>query len=288
MRRFALLVASVLGLAAIAPAGAGARVSGDVAALQVALRAVGTYHGTVDGVRGPATARAVRALQRRRGLTPDGVAGPATRRVLGRRGRPAWGSRTIGPAARGWDVVVLQFLLASRGFPSGPFDGGFGERTRAALRRYQRWAGVAADGLAGRATQRSLRRPPARSPIALRSPVALGMTDRFGPRGARFHSGVDFPVWTGAPVRAAHHGRVAFAGWDSGGYGRLVVVAHPSALSTWYAHLSHLDARRGQAVAAGALLGRSGASGRVTGPHLHFEARLRGAVIDPRPALLRG
>jgi murein DD-endopeptidase MepM/ murein hydrolase activator NlpD len=256
-----------------------------VAALQVALRAEHLYGGDVDGRAGPQTGLAVRAFQRRARLAVDGVAGSATRRALGRRGRPAYAARVIALGVRGWDVAELQFLMAWRGFPSGPIDGGFGARTRAALLRYQAWAGLAPDGTAGPATLRSLERPPARSPLAMLRPVQGVLGDGFGPRGNWFHSGVDFEAPAGTAVHAARGGRVAFAGWSSGGYGWLIIIDHGSGVTSWYAHLSHLDAAAGQPVAAGLLIGRVGASGRATGPHLHFEVRVRGAATDPLIAL---
>jgi murein DD-endopeptidase MepM/ murein hydrolase activator NlpD len=256
-----------------------------VAALQVALRAEHLYGGDVDGRPGPQTGLAVRAFQRRRRLAIDGVAGSATRRALGRRGRPAYAARVIALGARGWDVAELQFLMAWRGFPSGPIDGGFGPRTRAALLRYQAWAGLTPDGAAGPTTLISLEHPPPRSPLAMLTPAQGVLGDRFGPRGDRFHSGVDFEAPAGTSVHAARSGRVAFAGWSSGGYGRLIVLDHGSGVTSWYAHLSRLDVAVGQQVAAGSLIGRVGATGRATGPHLHFEVRLRDAAIDPLTAL---
>jgi murein DD-endopeptidase MepM/ murein hydrolase activator NlpD len=256
--------------------------SADVAALQVALRAHGLYAGTVDGVRGPLTTDGVRRLQARRGLVVDGIPGPATRRALGRRGRPRLGSRVLAAGARGWDVAGLQFLLGRRGFPSGPVDGGLGPRTDAALRRFQAWAGLAADGLAGAATLARLRRPPPTSPLVFALPVAAPAGDRFGPRGDGFHPGVDFPVAAGTTIAAAGRGCVSFAGWSSGGYGKLVVIEHRLGMSSWYAHLSAIALDRGDCVVAGNPIGRAGSTGRSTGPHLHFETRLRGAAVAPR------
>jgi murein DD-endopeptidase MepM/ murein hydrolase activator NlpD len=256
-----------------------------VAALQVALRAERLYSGDVDGRPGPQTGLAVRAFQRRERLAIDGVAGSATRRALGRRGRPTYAARVIGLRARGWDVAELQFLMAWRGFPSGPIDGGFGPRTRRALLRYQAWAGLTPDGAAGPVTLISLERSPPRSPLAMLTPVQGVLGDRFGPRGDWFHSGVDFEAPAGTAVHAARTGRVAFAGWSSGGYGWLIVIDHGSGVTSWYAHLSRLDVAAGQQVAAGSLIGRVGATGRATGPHLHFEVRLRDAATDPLTAL---
>ena len=286
LRTRATGVMALIVLAAAAwPAAAAARGSANVAALQVALRAQRLYAGSVDGVEGPSTAVALRRLQRRSGLAADAIVGPLTRRALGRRGRPAFGSRLMRPGDRGWDVAALQFLLAWRGFPSGDIDGGFGAHTGAALVRYQRWAGLPADGRAGPATLRSLQLAPPRAAAALSFPVAAAVGDRFGPRGDRFHSGIDLLARAGTPVRAAGAGTVTFAGWDSGGYGNLVVIDHGNGVSSWYAHLSRLDVTSGAAVATATQVGLVGATGDASGPHLHFEVRVRDAVTDPLTAL---
>src|SRR3954468_228605 len=286
LRTRATYLTAVVVLMAVAwPPAVGARGSANVAALQVALRAKQLYAGSVDGVDGPGTAAAVRRLQRRAGLGADGIAGPLTRRTLGRRGRPALGSRVVGPGDRGWDVAALQFLLAWRGFPSGAIDGGFGEHTGAALIRYQHWAALSADGRAGPATLRSLRLAAPRAPATLSFPVAAALGDRFGPRGDRFHSGIDLVAAAGTAVRAAGAGTVTFAGWSPGGYGNLVVVDHADGVSSWYAHLSRIDITVGAAATTATQVGLVGATGNATGLHLHFEVRLRGAVTDPLAAL---
>jgi murein DD-endopeptidase MepM/ murein hydrolase activator NlpD len=273
-------VALLSGVLLLAPDALGA--SGNVAALQVALRARGLYAGDVDGVAGPLTTDGVRRLQARRGLVVDGIAGPATRRALGRRGRPDLGSRPLSVGARGWDVAGLQFLLGRAGFPLGAMDGFLGPRTGAALQRFQGWAGLAVDGVAGRATLARLRRPPPTSPLVFALPVAGPVGDRFGPRGDRWHTGVDFPVPAGTVVRAAGRGCVTFAGWSSGGYGNLVIVGHRLGMTSYYAHLARVAVRSGTCVVAGTPIGRAGSTGHATGPHLHFELRLRGAAVPPR------
>ena len=288
--RFRTLAALLVLAAAFALApSAWARGNAGVAALQVALRAHHLYGGTIDGVRGPATRRAVRRFQRSHGLTVDGIAGPRTRRKLGRLGRHTLGSRVLYTGRVGWDVSALQFLLAWHGFPCGTFDGGFGWHTDAALRHFQRWAHLGVDGVAGPATLRALHGPVRSSPLRLRRPVAARtLSDRFGPRGTGFHPGADYPVAYGTRVHAAGAGRVVFAGWDPGGYGNLVVIRHRSPsgrVGTWYAHLSSISVRRGRRVSAGRTIGRVGATGYATGPHLHFEVRIRGAAVDPLTAL---
>jgi murein DD-endopeptidase MepM/ murein hydrolase activator NlpD len=252
-----------------------------VAALQVALRVRGLYAATVDGIRGPLTRDGVRRFQARRGLVVDGIAGPRTRAALGWRGRPRLGSRVIRAGARGWDVAALQFLLATRGFPSGAFDGRLGPRGDSALRRFQAWAGLGADGLAGPATLAAVRRSPARSPLRFLAPIGGTPTDRFGPRGDTMHTGVDYPAPAGAGVVAAGRGCVQSAAFDGGGYGNLVVIEHRAGMTSWYAHLASIAVSPGQCVVAGTSVGTVGSTGRATGPHLHFELRLRGAAIDP-------
>ena len=280
--RSALLAGVLAALVLATPAAAIGRPG--VAALQVALRRHGLYGATVDGMLGPATKRAVRRFQQRAGLRPDGVVGPRTRRALGRFGRHAIGSRPLAAGSTGWDVAELQFLLAWHGFPSGAFDGQFAGHTDRALRRFQRWAGLRVDGVAGAAVYSALRRPLARSPIALAWPLHAALGERFGPRGDRFHAGVDLPAPLGTPVGAAASGRVVFIGWADG-WGKLVAIEHPSGVRTLYAHLSHYAVRPGQSVSTGAIVGRIGATGDANGPHLHFEVHVRGAAIDPLTAL---
>jgi murein DD-endopeptidase MepM/ murein hydrolase activator NlpD len=274
-------VATVFTSLLLAP---GALAAGDpeVAALQVGLRQRGFYAGTVDGVLGSATLEAVRRLQRRRGLGVDGVPGPRTRAALGRYGQQApLGGRVLAPGMRGWDVAALQFALAWHGFPSGRFDGHFGPATETALLGFQEWAGLGSDGRAGPQVVAALRTPLPTCPIALVHPVAGPIGEMFGPRGNRFHGGIDYPAGVGAPVVAAAAGRVSFAGRTVGGWGRFVVVTHAQGTRTLYAHLSRIDVRAGRYVNAGQQLGLVGASGRATGPHLHFEVRVRGASVDP-------
>jgi hypothetical protein len=280
------LVAAFAALSLIVPGAASGAGNVNVAALQVALRARSQYGGTIDGYEGPATRAAVVRFQRRVGLPADGIAGPRTRRALGRLGRHRLGSRSIGPGAVGWDVSALQFRLAWHGFPSGNFDGAFGPHLSAALSRYQRWAGLPVVGVAGPATLASLRRHPIpASPVRLALPLAAPIGDGFGPRGDAFHPGLDLVAGRGAGVFAAASGQVEFAGYDRGGYGNLVVIRHGRGVTTWYAHLSRITVRRREAVSGGELVGEVGATGNATGPHLHFEERVRGAAVDPRTAL---
>jgi peptidoglycan hydrolase-like protein with peptidoglycan-binding domain len=275
-----------------APATAGPK----VAAVQVALKRFGLYNATVDGIRGPQTKAAIATFQRRRGLLVDGIVGPQTRRAFGRRGRPAFGSRTMKRGDRGWDVAAMQYILARRGYPPGAIDAVFGPMTDTALRNFQRAFGLVADGLAGPQTIAALRRgsasrgmtPVVNGPVRLLRPVPGPIGDGFGARrrGGRRHSGIDFPVQAGTEVRAAGVGVTEFAGWNSGGYGNLVVVRHRLGYTTWYAHLSIITTRVGERVTGGTRLGFVGSTGNATGPHLHFELRRNAVPIDPVPYLL--
>jgi murein DD-endopeptidase MepM/ murein hydrolase activator NlpD len=200
---------------------------------------------------------------------------------------------------RGWDVAALQFLLQRAGHGPGRADGVFGPLTDAALRRAQAAAGLTVDGLAGPATISSLRSgsrsaPAAPTapggpggPVRFLRPVAGPMGDGFGvDRGDHLHTGIDFPVPYGTPVGAAGVGTVIFAGYNSGGYGNLVVVQHRLGYSTWYAHLSSIAVSVGAAVEGGTRIGYVGSTGNSTGPHLHFEVRRYDTPIDPLPMLL--
>src|SRR3954453_7742742 len=136
---------------------ASARSNANVAALQVALRALHHYSGGVDGVRGPQTKAAPRRSQRPPPPPADGIAAPRTRRALGRRGTPTLASRVMASGARGWDVAALQFMLRRRGYSPGTVDGGYGPGTVSAVRRFQSAAGIGADGRVGHGTLQALR-----------------------------------------------------------------------------------------------------------------------------------
>ena len=250
-RVFAPILAALAAAALAGPAVA----AGDpeIAALQVGLSSRGLYGGTVDGVLGPGTSDAVRRFQLKVGLPATVWQGrkPGLRSASTAVSAPL-GHRTLARGTRGWDVAALQFALAWHGFPSGPFDGHLGLRTEAALRRFQVWARLEADGRAGPSTFVALRAAVPRSPLALSAPLQAPLGDTYGPRGKRFHSGLDFIAATGTVVSAAGAGRVVFAGRHSGGWGKLVVVKHGSDVRTFYAHLSRIDVKLGQRVSTGA------------------------------------
>jgi murein DD-endopeptidase MepM/ murein hydrolase activator NlpD len=119
-------------------------------------------------------------------------------------------------------------------------------------------------------------------------PVSGEITSYFGYRrlrigGTNMHYGLDIDGETGDPIHAATPGTVTFSGWRSG-FGYLVIVTNGDT-EYYYAHASELFVSEGQSVAAGQHIANVGATGRVTGSHLHFEVRVGGTPVDPLPLL---
>lgn len=106
------------------------------------------------------------------------------------------------------------------------------------------------------------------------------LSSPFGMRWGRMHEGIDIPAPVGTTVVAGGPGVVASAG-SSGDYGLLVTIDHGGGDVTYYGHLSHIDVRVGQKVTAGQRIGRVGATGNATGPHLHFQVDVRGSAVNP-------
>ena len=107
-------------------------------------------------------------------------------------------------------------------------------------------------------------------------------TSGFGPRWGRMHKGIDIAAPTGTPIHAAASGVVVSAGWNRGGYGKLVDIRHPDGTLTRYAHNSKILVRKGQQVQQGQRISLMGSTGFSTGPHLHFEIRKGGKkAVNP-------
>jgi murein DD-endopeptidase MepM/ murein hydrolase activator NlpD len=123
-------------------------------------------------------------------------------------------------------------------------------------------------------------------------PVNGQIQSRFGERmdplsgEGSFHTGVDIQAPLGTPVRAAADG-IVYAAEFAAAYGKLVIVDHGNGMRTWYAHLSNFNVVPGQEIRRGEIVAFSGATGRVTAPHLHFEVRLGSSPVNPHPYLTR-
>lgn len=127
-----------------------------IAGLQVGLYRFGYYKGAIDGIAGPQTEAAIRKLQQSARIPPDGVAGKRTRAALGRFGRPGFGSRILKRGMFGFDVSVLQFLLAKQGYPPQALNSKFGPVTEQQVRKFQKKSGLTVDGMVGRKTRAAL------------------------------------------------------------------------------------------------------------------------------------
>jgi murein DD-endopeptidase MepM/ murein hydrolase activator NlpD len=95
------------------------------------------------------------------------------------------------------------------------------------------------------------------------------------------HKAIDIAAGTGMPIYAADSGVVVYSGWNSNGYGNMVMIDHLNGYATLYAHLSVLSVPCGSGVYQGQLLGNAGSTGNSTGPHLHFEVRYLGGFLNP-------
>jgi len=132
-----------------------------------------------------------------------------------------------------------------------------------------------------------LRRTTAALPFARPVPDRIRISSSFGVRSDPFtrrpamHSGIDFRARTGTPIVATGAGRVSIAEYY-GGYGNMVEIDHGNEVTTRFAHLSSISVVSGEYVTTGTMLGRAGSTGRSTGPHLHYETRIRDKPVDPR------
>jgi murein DD-endopeptidase MepM/ murein hydrolase activator NlpD len=116
---------------------------------------------------------------------------------------------------------------------------------------------------------------------SFRWPVRGRIISSFGPRNGQQNDGIDLSVPEGTSVKAADDGVVAYAGNELKGYGNLVLVRHQNGYVTAYAHASELMVKRGDAVKRGQIIARSGQTGNVTAPQLHFEIRKGKVPVDP-------
>ncbi|MFN8040306.1 MAG: peptidoglycan DD-metalloendopeptidase family protein [Acidimicrobiales bacterium] len=111
-------------------------------------------------------------------------------------------------------------------------------------------------------------------------PISGVVTSPFGTRWGRMHQGIDIGAGSGTPIHAAGSGTVFFCGVMDG-YGNVALIDHGNGMVTLYAHQSQLACSVGQRVGTGQVIGYVGSTGHSTGPHLHFETRVRGVAVDP-------
>ena len=134
------------------------------------------------------------------------------------------------------------------------------------------------------AVSTSLKKEP--GDLLTRKPTFGSISSNFGTRKlkmerrARNHNGIDFRAPIGTPILAAGPGEIIFSGWR-GAYGQAVEIDHGDGLTTIYAHMNKRLVKVGQEVRAGTLIGQVGNTGRSTGPHLHFEMRVKQIPMDP-------
>jgi murein DD-endopeptidase MepM/ murein hydrolase activator NlpD len=125
------------------------------------------------------------------------------------------------------------------------------------------------------------------SAIPIGFPVDGSVSSSFGDRtnpltglGAESHRGLDFSAPHGTIVKNTASGKVIFSG-RNGGYGNLVIVDHGQKYATYYGHLSEISVQKGQVIESNTVIGRVGSTGRSTGPHLHYEIRYNGEILNP-------
>lgn len=118
--------------------------------------------------------------------------------------------------------------------------------------------------------------------INLIRPVSGTVTSRFGQRWGRAHKGLDIGAPKGTPIKAAASGTVVSSGYDSSGYGYMVVISHGNGVDTAYGHCSALYVEAGQKVSQGEVIAAVGNTGRSFGNHLHLEIRVNGIAQNPQ------
>ncbi|RLC51299.1 MAG: hypothetical protein DRZ79_03005 [Candidatus Cloacimonadota bacterium] len=135
--------------------------------------------------------------------------------------------------------------------------------------------------------EKSIRKPQSskiEKKMSLVIPVQGIVTSEFGMRNGRMHKGIDIAAKIGDPIRAVADGMVAFEGYQKG-YGNVVILEHENFVMTVYAHNETNLVRLGDEVKQGQPIATVGDSGNASGPHLHFEYRIKGRAVNPREVL---
>lgn len=183
------------------------------------------------------------------------------------------------------NAAVDRVGIALRDNPVPAFDGPAMD-----IEPTTRALGGAAPSQVNASSPRRSTQSPAAQGVLFAPPVNGAVSSGFGPRNrpnaraSANHQGIDYAVPEGTSVAAAADGEVIYAG-PRGNYGNRVVVRHADGSETSYSHLSGFDVRVGDRVNLGQQIARSGSTGNVTGPHLHFEVRQSGSYVDPTGVL---
>ena len=112
-------------------------------------------------------------------------------------------------------------------------------------------------------------------------PQFYKVSSHFGQRGRRHHDGIDIPAPQGTSILAVDHGVVVYSDNGIRGYGNMIVIAHQDEVYTVYAHNRKNFVSKGDEIKKGQLIAQVGNTGRSTGPHLHFEIRVKNKVRNP-------
>lgn len=171
-----------------------------------------------------------------------------------------------------WKAVVTA--LGGAGKKAGKKAGGYGQAM---------WSGTGGK-LVDIAAGRIVTEAPSPPSACGFSWPANGRISR-GFRPADNHKGLDVSAKTGTPIYAARAGKVIYASNELSGFGNCIIIQHDAVWTTFYAHNNKNHVRAGDIVQAGQHIADIGATGRATGPHLHFEIRQNGVALDPHPML---
>jgi peptidoglycan hydrolase-like protein with peptidoglycan-binding domain len=245
----------------------------NVTTAQYLLRHRG-YGIAADGQFGPATASAVTSFQSANGLAADGIIGPLT-----------WGKLvvTLSAGANNNAVRGLQTALNKYGYGLA-VDGVWGPATSSAVTSFQSRNGLTVDGIVGPTTWQYLVGGGSTGSGNYRLIIGKSVLPRSEYDDPHHdYPAIDLPTVTGTTTYAITSGTVGYAG---GSCGLGIGLTGDDGAYYLYCHLNSRSVAAGTRVSAGQILGYTGATGNVTGPHLHLEVRVNGANRCPQPMLL--
>jgi murein DD-endopeptidase MepM/ murein hydrolase activator NlpD len=207
------------------------------------------------------------------------------------------GSKTLSKGNKGTYVKRLQKALNTEDKAGLDVDGSFGPGTDQAVRAYQRSRSLTVDGRVGPGTKKALNAHEKGTGFFLPMHRSIHVTSEFNPKRRNPvtgkitpHEGIDLAASIGTELYAAAAGTVTAVGYDpteDGKSGNRITIKHANGYYTKYSHMKNQTwkVKKGQKVERGQLIGYSGDTGRVTGPHLHFGVKKSGTWINPRKVL---